>query len=264
MGALVPLSATGQDVPASQWLWPAAPAPLQQATSGHIPGTVALLSLGLPGAGQHAMGQNRKWVYLALETVGWAFFLERRGAGGDLRDEYRSLAWDRARAQTGPRVDGDFGYYETLTKWTSSGVFDSDPLAAGLQPEGDASTFNGSVWALSQQIFLPSGTPINPDDPAYLSALNYYRDRAYGEAFLWDWSGSPGAQQEFSDLISDSDDRFRQATTAVGLVIANHLVSAADAFLAARGVQPPARIRLVRRTSPGQGWQAVVSVPLPR
>lgn len=264
LGALVPGSVGAQDGQASHWLWSAVRPPPQQITPDPGPGTVALLSLGLPGAGQHVMGQRRKWVYLALEVVGWAFFLERRGAGGDLRNEYRTLAWDRARTQTGPRIDGDFDYYETLTKWARSGAFDEDPSASGLQPEGDPSTFNGSVWALSQQIFLPGGGPVPPDDPSYVNALDYYRERAYGEEFLWDWSGSPGAQQGFSDVISESDDRFRQATTALGLVIANHLVSAADAFLASRGVQPPARIRVTPRTSPGQGWEAAVTVPVPR
>jgi len=197
-------------------------------------------------------------------VAGWVFFVDRRAAGSDFRDRYRTLAWDEARTQLGPRRDGDFGYYETLTKWTRSGSFDADQETVGVQPESDSMTFNGSVWALSQQIFLPGGGGVPTDDPSYVRALEYYQERAYGPEFLWDWSGSPAAQQDFRGLITESDDRFRQATTAVGLVIVNHLISAADALLSSRGVQPPARLSLVPGASTtDHGWRAVVSVPMP-
>ena len=68
-----------------------------------------------------------------------------------------------------------------------------------------------------------------------------------------------------SDLIESSDARFRQATTALGVVIANHLLSAADAYLSSPGREAIARIRLI----PGQGvrhsgWSVVLSLPVLR
>jgi hypothetical protein len=219
-----------------------------------------VLSLALPGAGQHVLGQRRKWAYLALEIAGWAVYLERRASGGHYRDRYRDFAWERGRIQSGPRVDGDFEYYERLSNWPSSGAFDADPGRSGVQPESDPGTYNGSIWLLASQIFLPPGPSIPETDPAYQSALAYYERRAYGTELLWDWTEAPEAQRELGRLIEISDDRFREATTAVGVVIANHLLSAGDAFLSSRGRTSPARLRVQPREGPGGGWLAVVSV----
>jgi hypothetical protein len=223
------------------------------------------LSLVLPGAGQHVLGQRRKWIYAALEVVGWTVFFERRSAGGDYRDRYRDFAWDVGRIQTGTRVDGDFDYYETLSHWTASGAYDLDAATSGVQPETDPSTYNGSIWERATQIYVPGGGPVPETDPGYLSALAYYAERAYDTAFLWDWSGSSGGRQELAHLIEESDSRFRQATTALGVVIANHLVSAADAYLSARGRPAPLQLDLFPEVRAGEpGWSAVVSVPVGR
>ena len=224
----------------------------------------AALSLVVPGAGQHVLGQRRKWAYLALEIAGWAFFVERRGAGSDFRDRYRDFAWQNARAPGSARVDGDFEYYETLTHWARSGSFDGDALTSGLQPELDTSTYNGSVWSLAARLFLPTGTTVPPSDPAYQSALAYYGQEAYGSEMLWDWSGAPGAQSEFSGLVEASDGRFRQATTVLGVVLANHLLSAGDAFVSSRGEPGAARIRVATSAVRGSQWDVVLMIRAPR
>lgn len=223
----------------------------------------AALSLVVPGAGQHVLGQRRKWAYLALEVAGWAFFVDRRRAGSDFRERYRDFAWENAREQGAARVDGDFAYYETLSHWARSGAFDGDVLAAGLQPEMDAGTYNGSVWSLAARLFLPGGTSVPPSDPAYQNALAYYSQEAYGDEMLWDWSGVPGAQSEFSGLVEASDSRFRQATTVLGVVLANHLLAAGDAFVSSRG-EPVARIRIAPSGAPGSQWDVVLMVRAPR
>ena len=209
-----------------------------------------LLSLGLPGAGQHVLRQDRKWVYVALELVGWGLWLERRASARGYRDRYRDYAWETGRIQSGTRVDGDFDYYERLTKWARSGAFDADPSSAGVQPETDASTYNGSVWSLASRIYLPPGAPPPVTDPAYQSALGYYQERAYGPGLLWDWSAASGDRRELARLIQESDSRFGHATTVLGALIANHLLSAADAYLSARGRASPARVRV----APAAGW----------
>lgn len=221
------------------------------------------LSLVLPGAGQHVLGQRRKWIYFALEVGALAFFVERRVAGGDYRDRYRDFAWENGRLQTSARVDGPFAYYETLTHWTQSGTFDADPAAAGVQPEMDTATYNGWVWSLAARLFLPDGTPVPVTDPGYQSALAYYGDRAYGPEMLWDWSGAPGAQEEFSRLVDESDRRFRHATAMLGIVIANHLISAVDAYLASRGV-PATGLRVLPGGQPGASWSLAMKLSLPR
>ena len=229
------------------------------------PAATMLLSLGLPGAGQHVLGQRRRWAYLALEVLGWSLYIERRGAGADFRDRYRDLAWNEARIQSGTRIDTGFAYYATLTDWTRSGAFDREPTVPGLQPEEDPTTFNGSIWDLAARIFLPGGTGVPESSPSYQRAVEYYTERAYATEFLWDWTTTGGAQQEFIRLITEGDDRFRQATTMLGVVLANHVMSSVDAYLSARGLSQPieAGISPGRRPT-GPLLFAWVSLPVPR
>ena len=217
--------------------------PLQEPSVA--PGNAALRSALIPGAGQFALGQRRSWAYLGLEVIGWGIYLDRRRAGADLRDAYRDFAWAEGRLQAGARVDGDFDYYETLSKWDRSGSFDTDAGLAGIQPEDDPSAFNGLIWSRATGIFsVDSGA--GPGDVRYDQAIAYYRERAYGAEFLWDWTRVPGARSTFAGIIESSDDRFRQASSALGFVIANHLVSAVDAFVSARS-----GVRLESRVLPG-------------
>jgi hypothetical protein len=255
---------TGHDssITASLLLPPTTPV-RQEAEAANLAPT--LFSAVLPGAGQHVLGQQRKWAYAAVEAVGWIAFFERRSAGGDYRDRYRDFAWAQGRIQVGGRVDGDFDYYETLSKWTRSGDFDADAGLSGVQPEMDPTTYNGSIWALASQIYIPGGGPVPDTDPGYQSALAYYSDRAYGDQFLWDWSGVAGGREELGGLIKASDDRFRQATTALGVVIANHLISAADAYLSSRSGRASPRLRVVPNPLPGGSvWSAMLTVPVGR
>lgn len=216
-----------------------------------------LFSLVLPGAGQHVLGQRRKWVYLALELATWTVYFERRSAAAGARERYRDFAWKAGRLRNGARIDGDFAYYETMSRWERSGAFDLDPRAPGVQPELDASTYNGWIWSLASSLFLPLGPGVSEEDPGYRTALAYYEQRAYGSALLWDWTIGPfGGQAEMARLIGESDRRFRQATSALGVLIANHLLSGADAFLSARTGVAGARARLV----PGAGGSVRLAV----
>jgi hypothetical protein len=145
-------------------------------------------------------------------------------------------------------MDGDFAYYEALTKWTRSGQFDREPGPEGIQPEEDATTYNGSIWTRARELFGPTG----PEDPRYAQAISYYEKHAYDARFLWDWSGRQAAFDEFRRLVAESDDRFRSATTALGAVLANHLLSGVDAYLSA-GFNAEAQARVIP-SSDGRRW----------
>jgi hypothetical protein len=262
LAAAVMLALTSPSVGLAQRARSPIAAPSLPQSVGTTDFTPALVSLVLPGGGQHVLGQNRKWVYLALEAAGWAFFVERRRAGGDYRERYRDFAWENGRIQSTPRVDGDFEYYERLAHWDRSGAFDRDAGTPGVQPEIDDATFNGSVWSLATRIFLGGGA-VPESDPAYQSALTYYGEEAYDTTMLWDWSGAPGARGEYAALLDDSDSRFRQATTVLGAIIANHVFSAADAYFFARGRMMSVSIRIVPEAAAASGWHLVLSIPYP-
>lgn len=236
-------------------------APMEPGRDAATMADAPLRSLALPGLGQLRLSQRRGWVYLALEAAGWGVWANRRMAVADLRGEYRDLAWSAARIQAGAREDGDFAYYERLLKWTRSGAFDADPGLPGIQPESDATSFNGSAWALARDIFVPPGTNPATEDPAYQQALAFYVGRAYGPDFLWDWSASPDEKQRFGALITQSDDRSRQATTALGAIIANHLISAADAYISGGSTHREAPLAVwAEPTRAGTRWSAFLEL----
>jgi hypothetical protein len=248
----------------SPWAGEAAPDALEHRDVGPSLGA-PLLSFVLPGAGQHVLGQRRKWAYAVLEMVAWATYFDRRAAGRDYRHRYRDFAWDAARLQNGARVDGDFAYYEAMSRWERSGGFDTDSATSGIQPELDASTYNGWIWSLASGLFLGGGRQVSESDPAYQAALAYYEQRAYDQAMLWDWTvGLSGGRAELARLIRASDARFRQAATVLGVVIANHLLSAADAFLSARGGAAGARVRVVLDPGGSVSWVAQVPAGMVR
>jgi hypothetical protein len=250
------------------------PAPLPGApgsTAGAIdirdalstPGGAFAASLVLPGAGQAALGLKRWIAYGLLEAGLWGIHLEARADVRSLRRSYRDLAWETARAaMPEPRRDGDWEYYETMSEYLASGSYDSEPGTEGLQPEPDDGTYNGSVWALARALYLPSGMG-GPGSSEYDLALDYYREHAAGPAFLWSWIGKDDALERFRALIRESDDEARTESLALGLVLANHLVSAVDAFLVARlrtdGVRLDSRLSPV---GPTLRWSVGLVIPI--
>ncbi len=195
---------------------------------------VALASAIVPGAGQFMQGRRRWIVFLAAEAVGWAFHVDAHQDGRRYRAAYRDLAWSVARGAPEPRMDGDFEYYERMGRWLRSGAFDSDPGSSSLDPERDPETYNGTQWELASSIFLDGDLKAGPGTPGYDDALDYYRHRAYGDGFLWDWTAQPEEQDRFVDLIDWTDDRFQAASIALAAVAGNHLLSAVDAYVASR------------------------------
>lgn len=205
----------------------------QERPDGRLSYRAAAASVVVPGTGQLLRGERRGLLYLAADAAMWLVFADGRADGRSGRSAYRELARDVARVGAGARPEGDFEYYERLTRWTRSGAFDREPAVPGLQPETDPSTFNGDAWRLARSLFWGGGE-VPPDARAESAALEFYRERAYGEEFTWDWSGATAEQERFARLIRESDDAFGRARLAVGGLVANRLLSGVDVWLSAR------------------------------
>ncbi|HEX9690692.1 MAG TPA: hypothetical protein VGA22_01190 [Gemmatimonadales bacterium] len=218
--------------------WVARPVPAQAPPGSRAGAPVwmpPLASVVVPGAGQLMMGHDRGAVFLAVETFFVARFFALQGEGRAARDEYHELAFTVARGPFDPVAqDTVFEYFEQMEKYIESGPFDTDPGPALVPPE-DRSTFNGSLWALARETFFtqPDSLP-DPESVEYRLAIDFYRRRAVGDGFRWSWRDAALEQDLFRQSIRKSDEAFRRATTQLGLLLANHVLSAIDAFVSVR------------------------------
>lgn len=253
----------------AQWSAPRLTTPLEsplrpQQTSGHD-WLQPVASVVVPGGGQLMAGRDRAALYLIAEAFLWSKFLAHSGEGRREREEYRNLAFDVARARYSPaRRDTSFAYFEKMEQFVESGAFDTDPGPA-LIPPTDERTYNGTVWRLARETFFDNPDVI-PDTASteYRNALAFYLRRAVGPNFQWSWRDAGLEQDLFRQSIRQSDTAFKSATQYLGLIIANHLMSAVDAFVSYRLSRRENTIRLTSAllSTPGVsgGWSGGVTV----
>ncbi|HEX4560889.1 MAG TPA: hypothetical protein VH113_03580 [Gemmatimonadales bacterium] len=194
-----------------------------------------LASLFVPGMGQALSGQDRAAVYGAVELYALSRYIQLQHDANVNADLYHQLAF--AVAQQGfasARRDTIFEYYEQMEKFTSSGRF-SIGSGAAIVPETDPTTYNGSVWLLARRTYWadPNLPPPLNSQP-YLAADSFYVRHAIGPHYYWSWKNSSLQQQSFRDLIKTSDDGYRNAQGQLGILLANHIVSALDALISNR------------------------------
>jgi hypothetical protein len=234
---------------AAGWSAPRATAQDPPRGTGGVPGNVwhflsdstraawmrPLASLALPGSGQLMGASERGALYLVVEAFFITRFLALQHDARQGADAYRDLAFKVARrAFTPVQRDTVFDYFEAMGKYIESGPVNTGPGPAFVPPT-DEHTFNGWIWLLARLTFFPD--PRSPPDttsPDYLRALNFYRRRAVGPGFRWSWHGAGLEQDLFRQTIRSSDQAYRQAREQLGLLLANHLLSAIDALVASR------------------------------
>jgi hypothetical protein len=232
------------------------------------PGLAMIGSAIVPGAGQYLLRENRWVPYLVVEVWAWISYFDRHGNARSTEREYRDLAWlvPRGRLTGGERRDSIFEYYEAMSHWQASGAFDVDPRTEGVQPERDLTTFNGDMWALARSLYSPGGgnCPTGSESDGCQRALAYYLEHAIPPGYLWAWGASNLEQKVFAELIEKSDGSFRSATRFLGIILANHLISAVDALVVARtrSTSPAgARIRVGGGFEPDpRGWRLEASL----
>ena len=222
--------------------------------AGASPGVVTIASAILPGAGQAIMHQKRSVIYLALEAAGVGFYLSQNRDGSRQRDVYREISRSVARAQFSPNgPQGNWDYYERMEKFVASGAFDAID-GGDVNPEPDATTYNGSVWLLARQTYWrdPDVAPAVSSEE-YQSAIKFYGARAVRSEFRWSWLGAPEPFQKYRAAIASSNSAFRNAEQTASLILANHFLSAIDAYVSIRA--------RVTKHSDGSTWMTA-SVPL--
>jgi hypothetical protein len=220
-----------------------------------------LASALAPGTGQFLGGDARGAIYLVVDAVLLVRVLRFRAQAGREGDRFRDLAFVVARGAYGPTArDTTFEYFEQMGRFIESGPFDSDPGPAFVPPE-DASSYNGAIWLLARETFFPDpAAPPDPESPEYQRAIAFYASRAIGPNFRWSWRNAGLEQDLFRQTIRDSDEAFRAASQQLGLLLANHVLSAVDAFITHRLSTPDRSVRVESTVlaPPGAPIRAVV------
>jgi hypothetical protein len=174
----------------------------QGGASGDGPnaGAMFLFSLAVPGAGQLAQGQKRGYVYLAAEAAFWAGFFVLNGDGLDKREAYEDFADER----------WDYGAYV---------------------------------------LYFEEHCQENPHDPASgcrplapYGSQEFYEDIGKYEVYWPYWrpeSEWQAVRDQYWQMRKDSNRDLRNARYFVTAAFLNHLVSAVDSFLSARGEPSP-------------------------
>jgi hypothetical protein len=194
-----------------------------------------LASAAAPGSGQAILGQKRWLPYLAFEAWAWIQYIDTRREGGRRRRDYQSLARDVARSRfPGPYPVGDFEYYEHMLKSVESGDFDVLP-GDEIDPETDTTTYNGRRWLDARRLFWEDPN-IAPEvgSPAYRSALEFYQANAIPTQYRWSWRSATLEYDTFRRTIVRSNVAYKRSVEYLGVIIANHALSAVDAFVTLR------------------------------
>jgi hypothetical protein len=168
-------------------------------------GKLAMLySLILPGLGQQYLGHSgRAKVFYVAEGVIWTSFAVFRIQGDHRQDLYKEFA----EVHAGAKERDDDEYYRTIGNFVSS----DGPFSA-----------NEEVRRQARALY--------PDDRD--AQDQYFEDHAYTGDDAWEWE-SEDAQGRFGEMRTSSLDAYHRSELAVGLLVANRLVSVLDVGLLA-------------------------------
>jgi hypothetical protein len=220
------------------------------------PWTAPIASAILPGAGQAVLHQQRFLAYLAVEGFVWLQYLKDQRDWRQQRAAYRNLAAQVARSPfTSNAPVGTWPYYEEMEHYLESGVYSLSGSSTNVQPETDESTFNGAMWLLARQNFWPNPAVAPPvNSPQYQQALQFYESRAVQPGYRWSWRNAQLEQDLYRRTINKANDAVRRATSDLGIILANHVLSTVDAF---------ATLQLRVTAGAGSDYRVGLTVPVP-
>ncbi|MEO7361832.1 MAG: hypothetical protein ABI120_15990 [Gemmatimonadaceae bacterium] len=208
---------------------------LQARRNAPAPWYAPLASLALPGSGQATLRQQRSVAYLVAE----GFLLLRAVRANNDRNsaklQYQKLAADVARNGFGTdKPTGPWDYYEILEHYPASGAYDLN-IGGKFTPETDESTYNGELWYQARQIFWDSPDMAPAESSAqYARALARYQTLAMQGSYRFSWKDQSNVQNEYILSIAEANRSRQQVVSTLGLLAANHLASAVDAYINVR------------------------------
>lgn len=169
------------------------------ATRDKSMGKALLLSLVIPGAGQHYLGNHARARSMYVAEAGvWTAFAYFRVQGGNRRDRYEEIAEGFA----GVEGDRDDEYYRALAYYVSSDEYNIDVMREAR-----------------------FRYPFDRD-----RQLEYFEANGFFDDDVWEWD-SLDYQREFRDARTASKESYRRAVLTTGFAVLTRLVSMVDVYL---------------------------------
>lgn len=189
---------------APSWNYQDADAPAGEPLS---PTRAILWSLLVPGLGDWKMGHHdRATVFFGIEGVIWISFVTFEIQGGDLEEEYQSLAVIFAGVTS---TDHSDDFYATIRDYDNSDEYEAD-----IKNEGRFELY--------------------PDIGS--EALDqYFTDNRVADYEPWLWQ-STDRRLQYSEVRSASKTAYRRADYMIAAAATNRVVSAIFAYAAARSL----------------------------
>jgi hypothetical protein len=151
----------------------------------------------------------------------------------------------------------EIGFWSALVSFRHLGKWREDDFkmqavrAAGADVNGkDDRYFDVLGFYGSREDYNKVGRVYDPERP-------YYSDT---KAYFWRWE-SDAARQKYRSLKNDSRSYYRDANFALGLIVANHLLSAMDAYWSAKRFNRGKEAGFSGvdlRLLPDRGWQVSI------
>jgi hypothetical protein len=201
-------------------------------TEGKSMAKALLLSLALPGAGQHYLGNHTRarTMYVAEAGV-WAAFAYFRVQGGNREERYQEMA----ELFAGVRGERDDDYYRALAYYISSDDYNIDVMREAR-----------FRYPFDREKQLE-----------YLDANGLFGDDA------WAWQGLD-RQLDFRDTRTASKASYRRAVLTTGFAVLNRVISMVDIYLSFKLDESGDRVSLpqLRVDSNGdEGFRVYLSTP---
>lgn len=141
----------------------------------------------------------------------------------------------------------EIGFWGALAVFKHEGAWREDDYKLLAQVEAGADLTDKDERFYDVVGFYESREEYNKLGGVYNRDQQYYPDNSF---YFWKWN-STEAQQRYRDLKNDSKTYYRNSDFVIGLLVANHVLAAVDAFFAAK--------RHNRQVS--SGWGVDLRVP---
>lgn len=212
---------------------PLVPIPAAAGAEGPSPRKAFVLSLLVPGLGQvYGSGWDvaswpaaRAVGYGAFETVAWLRQQDNLGRGLDRQTEYRAYA----------DANWHWKEYACTVLYDGEGAIEDDPFVLGdggeadhyFDTEAEYLEFYEDIHKLQKWI---CGWDDYDDDPGDGDGVRFYNSPSDEANDLW----STPMQRHYRSMRQEQNERMSTADHWLYAIVANHLVSAFDAYFTAR------------------------------